>query len=323
MAIPTVPIEVWALSDYVLPNTGQLNKQRPIDDLWEKGYDKGQKPSAETWNYLFNMLARWIKYIYDEQIPALDGHFLKISSNLSDVANVATARTNLGVYSKTEADNKFVDVTGDTMTGQLTLPRLNFVASSTDLAYITTTTPTADTTYFDFVVGDNVGSPVTGITDSMRFRFAPTGGSLFTMVELNAISNTVALMNVTGNINASGTLNAAGQITGGSLVTAGLMQSGNLNVISNSATVGGRNIVRSVNGNTADAAGNVTITLPSAGVQDMRFGGVTDFRERAGTERMSGGVMTTWADFGSSNYHIYLRPLQFLRDGIWITVPYS
>ena len=32
--------------------------------------------------------------------------FLKVTNNLSDLANPATARTNLGVYSKTEVDNK-------------------------------------------------------------------------------------------------------------------------------------------------------------------------------------------------------------------------
>lgn len=56
---------------------------------------------------------------------------------------------------------------------------------------------------------------------------------------------------------------------------------------------------------------------------DIRMGAVVTFKERRATERMQGGVMTTWADYGGSNYWINLRPLQYLKNGTWITVPYT
>lgn len=72
MAKPKMAIEVWALDDYILPNTGQLNKKRPIDDLWKKGYDKGQKPTVEDFNYTLNMITQWIRYVTLEQVPDME-----------------------------------------------------------------------------------------------------------------------------------------------------------------------------------------------------------------------------------------------------------
>ena len=57
----------------------------------------------------------------------VDAKYPKRFNNLSDLANAEAARTNLNVYSKsevytnTQADNKFLDKSGDTMTGTLVL----------------------------------------------------------------------------------------------------------------------------------------------------------------------------------------------------------
>lgn len=56
---------------------------------------------------------------------------------------------------------------------------------------------------------------------------------------------------------------------------------------------------------------------------DLRLGTPQTFKERRCTERMSGGVMTSWADYGSSNYWLLLRPLQIYRNGTWALVPYT
>lgn len=401
MAAPTVPIEIWAYGDIVLPNTHELNKSRPIDDLWNKGWDMGEKPSCEEFNYVLNMVTAWAKYITGEQIPGLDGRFLRISQNLADLANKATARTNLDVWSKGESDTRYVNVSGDTMTGTLSVPRLDFQASSSDFAYITTTNPESDWTYFDFVLGDNPGTAGSSGVDSMRFRFTPSGGSIFNMMELNAISATAALCRVTGNIIATGSIqgatmnattgtftnvNVSGTVTTGTLntttatttnltvngtaniatmnatnatttnltvngtasantmnannstiqnlvvpvkITATTLQvnggtsTGSLAVTGQGATVGGRNVVRSVNGATADGNGNLSLAIPPQGVMAVRLGPLQSFRERGGNERMGGGVMTSWADFGGSNYWVYLRPLQYLINGSWVTVAYT
>lgn len=72
MAKPLIGLDIWAWDNYVLPNTGQLNKKRPIDDLFKKGYDKGQKPACEEYNYTLNMITQWIRYITTEQVPAIE-----------------------------------------------------------------------------------------------------------------------------------------------------------------------------------------------------------------------------------------------------------
>lgn len=69
MAQPTTPIEIWAESTLNLPVAGKPNKQRPINDLWSKGYDKGQKPACEEFNYVLNMMSAWLKYIVAEGLP--------------------------------------------------------------------------------------------------------------------------------------------------------------------------------------------------------------------------------------------------------------
>lgn len=308
MAAPTVPIEIWAEGDVILPNTHELNKARPINDLWNKGWDLGEKPSCEELNYVLNMLTAWAKYINAEQIPGLDSRYLRISQNLLDVADKAAARTNLQVYSKTEADQKFVDVAGDVMAGPLTVPRLNLPAAATDMAYITTTVPSDDTTYLDIVMGDNPGNVGDSTIDSIRFRFSPTNAAMLTMMEINALTNTTALCRVNGNIIASGNIQGssvnatvatftnlnvnnqigANAIQAQSVIATNMSVNNNISATSlnvnqlaavsrlyvdtNSATVAGRNIVRSVNGVTADNNGDLGILLPDPGVTDVRLG---------------------------------------------------
>jgi hypothetical protein len=62
-----------------------------------------------------------------------DSEYLNESANLSDLDNVATARTNLDVYSQGESDNRFVNEAGDTMTGNLDMDnnKIQNVANST------------------------------------------------------------------------------------------------------------------------------------------------------------------------------------------------
>lgn len=59
-------------------------------------------------------------------------------------------------------------------------------------------------------------------------------------------------------------------------------------------------------------------------VTGIRFGASAEYNERGNTERMAGGVMTSWADRGSSNYWIRLRPLQYqINGGSWVTVAFA
>lgn len=56
---------------------------------------------------------------------------------------------------------------------------------------------------------------------------------------------------------------------------------------------------------------------------DIRLGTPQSFKERRANERMTGGVMTAWADYGGSNYWVVLRPMQINRGGVWALVPYT
>ncbi|WP_258538296.1 phage tail-collar fiber domain-containing protein [Enterobacter mori] len=59
-------------------------------------------------------------------------------------------------------------------------------------------------------------------------------------------------------------------------------------------------------------------------ITGIRFGASAEYQERGNTERMTGGVMTSFADRGSSNYWIRLRPLQYqINGGSWVTAAYA
>lgn len=287
MAKPNKEIEIWAQSDVVLPGSNLQNKSRPIDDLWRKGYDKGQKPACEEWNYVWNMATEWLKYITYEQIPELDSRYLQKTLNLSDVPDKVAARNNLGVISREEMDDRFVNISGDTMLGELSLPRVNFSqVADTDFAYIQAQRLDDDKTAFDFVMGDNAGPAGYSGADVMRFRFTSPTGATTSMVEMGSVDSIRSYMKVFGDIQANNldiasdinwgeraagkNLSVSEGITTGALSasTAGIgnlsansAELVSLHVGSNDLTVGGRNAVRAVNGVVADADGNLSINI--------------------------------------------------------------
>ena len=63
MARPSNSILQWAVQDITLPNLGSLNKKVPINDLQQKGWDMGQKPAADEFNYILNNFSDWITYL--------------------------------------------------------------------------------------------------------------------------------------------------------------------------------------------------------------------------------------------------------------------
>ena len=112
MAQPTNPLIVWASDDVILPNAQRPNKSLPSESLIQTGWDLSQKPAADEWNYLLNNNGQYIKWLIEEKI----NEFLKKSENLNDLANKATARTNLSVYSKSEVNSKNI-LSGAGLTG--------------------------------------------------------------------------------------------------------------------------------------------------------------------------------------------------------------
>ncbi len=87
MARPKDKIYVWASQDVNLPGTGRPNKSKPIDDLLAKGYDKGQKPAAEEFNYILNMSSGWIDWIVNEKFPELEAEITRLLNELEERIN--------------------------------------------------------------------------------------------------------------------------------------------------------------------------------------------------------------------------------------------
>ena len=112
MAQPTNPLIVWASDDVILPTAQRPNKSLPSESLIQTGWDLSQKPAADEWNYLLNNNGQYIKWLIEEKI----NEFLKKSENLNDLADKATARTNLDVFSKSEVNSKNI-LSGAGLTG--------------------------------------------------------------------------------------------------------------------------------------------------------------------------------------------------------------
>lgn len=93
MAQPTYYPD-WATEDTTLPSTGQTNKVRPKNSLLTIGWDKGQIPSAEEFNWELNNLGQWIRYLNDEVIAGLPDVYLpKNGTQLTfegDISGTAT-----------------------------------------------------------------------------------------------------------------------------------------------------------------------------------------------------------------------------------------
>lgn len=353
---PIFPLEIWAEADLVLPNSGRQNKVRPIDDLWQKGWDKGQKPDCEAFNYLLNLYGRWIQYTLD-RLDTPNTDYLEIAQNLADVLDKAAARKNLDVYSKAEAANAFVNIDGDTMTGPLSLGRINFTGcESSDSFYVECNYTGQESSHLDFVFSDNVAE------DQIRFRCRNTAsnGAIFNIMTIESkdgstgrvniynelhVSSTIStgtLSATTGNFtntNVSGTgsfgtirchsttINSGGIATNYARVNGGC-NINSLVVNNNWAVVAGRHIVRTVNGAGADANGNVNI---SAGVQDIRLTGNTWYypghNEISWNWKAPAGAVMTGIfpqDVGKNSADniggVYYAYVQKLVNGVWYNV---
>lgn len=308
MAQPDIEIEVWAEQDYDLPNALTKNKIRPISDLWDKGYDMGEKPDAQGWNYVWFMLSSWLKYMQEEQLPGLSNLYLQRNQSLSDLMDLPASRQNLGVYSKAETDDRYLQLTGGALSGGLK------VAGSANTSLTTQ----------GLILRWNETNG-SGASFFVNNQGGGAGGFVFRNVNADGTTETGRLT-ITGN----GSLVTQATVRGGSLestgnaTVAGSTTTANLVVNNNSATVAGKHVARSVNGNNADANGNITISFPAQGIMGIRFGAAV-FRRQGGptAEFENGHVLTGGGDFGADDGSYYSRPLQYLIDGNWQTAAYT
>ncbi len=350
---PVFPLEIWAEADLVLPNSGRQNKVRPIDDLWQKGWDKGQKPDCEAFNYLLNLYGRWIQYSID-RLDAPNTDYLEIAQNLADVLDKAAARKNLDVYSKAETANAFVNIEGDTMTGPLSLGRINFTGChSTDFFYVECNYTGTESSHLDFVFGDNPSE------DQIRFRCKNTAsnGAIFNVMTIESKDGSTGRVNIYNELHVSAsistntlsattgtftnlTVNGTGTfgtircnsttINSGGTTTNYIRVNGDCNVNqlivnNNWAVVAGRHVVRTVNGAGADANGAVWIS--TGAVQDIRLGRQELITVWYGPgygpgDDRNGYVMTVILNHNRDPYidTVGRRPIQKLVNGVWYNV---
>jgi len=214
------------------------------------------------------------------------GLFLRVKKNLSDVQNKTTARENIEAYS----------VNGGEVKGEV----WSQIANNYRIV-------TGDKGVFWRFDGENHYLMFTNSGE-------PNGG-------YNSLRPLYANFS-TGDLSVGHNLNVGGNVTAGGSVYSG-------NGISWMATDG--NVYGSVwdgylnnwiIARANEAYNNANNWSYANLVQDIRLGSSSEFQERNNTERLTGGVMTSWADLGSSTYWIRLRPLQKCVGGTWYTVAY-
>lgn len=100
MAEPVDPIRIWAEQDVPLASApDKPNKVNPMDDLWEKGWDVGQKPACNHFNYVLNNMSQWLAYTKD----ALDS----CVKSVDDIPPDATGNVELNAIKMTTATASF------------------------------------------------------------------------------------------------------------------------------------------------------------------------------------------------------------------------
>lgn len=115
MAQPTY-YPLWATEDTTLPNTDQTNKIRPKTTLRETGWDKGQIPSAEEFNWQLNNIYQWIYFINEESLPL---YLPKTGTSLTFTGDITGTAT-------WDGDNTTsVELTSATITSATANPTIN------------------------------------------------------------------------------------------------------------------------------------------------------------------------------------------------------
>lgn len=104
------------------------------------------------------------KYVWESIVHGTT--YLKKTSNLADVTDLPTARTNLSVYSKAEADAKFLGAYGTTAEKSLDTERVGGVPAA-NMAQNTSAEPGSanpDTTSLNLIVTNHANTPNNGAT---------------------------------------------------------------------------------------------------------------------------------------------------------------
>lgn len=87
---------IWAQLNVTLPVAGTQNKVRPVEGLRDTGFDLGQQPAAEEFNWMWNNIFEWIQYFDTETIIARG-----IGVEVDDITEVVDVRDNIQVWQET------------------------------------------------------------------------------------------------------------------------------------------------------------------------------------------------------------------------------
>lgn len=171
----------WATTDTTLPATGNTNKQRPKESLRNIGWDKGQIPTAEEWNWQFDNISDWVKWFDDNNEESKTFSLVGEVTGTSDYTNESgfSVTTNVDA-TPSNVPLKIVrrNSLGGVSLGNVSLEKtngvstINFPQQTNDQGFIKHSEATADNGKLQFCIGDN--------NSGDYFEFGHTQGGSFT-----------------------------------------------------------------------------------------------------------------------------------------------
>lgn len=361
MAKPTYYPD-WATQTVTLPGTGNTNKIRPKETIRNVGMDFGQIMTCEEMNWILNNYGLWVHYIVDEFFPTLPKTYLPLVGTKITMAGDATGsvtwngnkEVTLSIQVVDNSHNhlsaNITDATSSTVTPNVLVKRDGNGGIYAGDTYVCGTSATdAATIFFRNFSNQTIGN----------ISSTPASGGNLTISRLNP-SNGAGTASVVlydaGYVQLTSPRTASAQDTanGNALVRLDYLNSrlsslqttlqnnintvqNNVNTVQNNLNNVNTSLTNSINSNVAtlnnritnvqtSLQNQITNNLNSANatfVRGLRFGARQTFEERRLNERMAGGVMTSWADYGGSNYWVGLRPMQYNVNGNWVTAGYT
>lgn len=215
----------WAATDTTLPATGNTNKQRPKVSLRNIGWDKGQVPTAEEWNWQFDNIYDWIVWFNDNNLA------IKTFSLSGEVSGEVNYTNESGFSVETIVDATQLNIpekivrrgaAGEISIGNLTISKVSGVSTvlfplvTNDAGFIKHTEVSPDQGKMQFCIGDN--------SSTDYFEFGHTQGGSFTPTLTINTNGDISAPNFIGHL--TGTADTVTSITGNISILSGAISNG-------------------------------------------------------------------------------------------------